>query len=407
MEYSTIWDICSNVCSWWTPTSTNESYYNGWIPWLNTNEVNFCNIYSTNKTISEEWLKKSAAKYVPINTVIVAMYWVTAWKSAIARIPLTTNQACCNLIIDDKKAYFEYVYYFLMQQSEHLNSLANGWAQQNLNSNIIKKYKIPLPDLLIQKKTANILSCFDKSIENNNKRVKILEEMAEQIYKEWFVRFRFPWYKECEFEDWIPKWWDKVRMKYFWFSLDTGKRPKWWIDDSIEEGIPSLWAESIDSLWVFDYTSVKYISYEFYKSMKRWHIKDWDILLYKDWAYIWKVTKFWNKFPFEKCTVNEHVFLVRTDEPEYQNYLFFTLKTKEYFNLMQNLNRNAAQPWLSTKDIEWIKLLKPDVNVVNEFNKIIDPILNEIFILWKNNKKLMVQRDLLLPRLMSWKLEVK
>ena len=140
MDYIRLGDICTKVCSGGTPASSNPAYYNGNIPWLNTNEVNFCNVYSTNKTISEEGLKNSAAKYIPQNTVIVAMYGVTAGKCAIAKIPLTTNQACCNLVINKEIADYRYVYYYLKLQSESLNKLAIGGAQQNLNALTIKKF---------------------------------------------------------------------------------------------------------------------------------------------------------------------------------------------------------------------------------------------------------------------------
>lgn len=213
MEYSKIGDICLKVCSGGTPTSSNPNYYNGGIPWLNTNEVNFCNIDSTNKTISQEGLEHSAAKYIPANTVIVAMYGVTAGRSAIAKIPLTTNQACCNLVIDAAKADYRYVYYFLKQQSDNLNKLANGGAQQNLNSLIIKKYKIALPNLEVQHRIASILSTYDSLIENNTKRIRLLEKMAENLYKEWFVRFRFPGHENVEMENGLPKGWKYYRIE--------------------------------------------------------------------------------------------------------------------------------------------------------------------------------------------------
>ncbi len=243
MEYVRIGEICSKVCSGGTPTSSNPNYYNGGIPWLNTNEVNFCNIYATNKTISQEGLEHSAAKYIPVNTVIVAMYGVTAGKSAIAKIPLTTNQACCNLVIDDNKADYQYVYYFLKQQSDNLNKLANGGAQQNLNSLIIKKYKIALHSLQIQHRIASILSAYDSLIENNTKRIRLLEKMAENLYKEWFVRFRFPGYEKAEMENKLPKGWKVERLGEWGISLDTGKRPKGGVDISLKDGYPSLGAE--------------------------------------------------------------------------------------------------------------------------------------------------------------------
>ena len=106
-------DICTRICSGGTPKSTVEEYYGGTIPWLNTKEVNFNRIHSTEKTITEKGLQNSSAKWIDENAVIVAMYGATAGKSAIAKIPLTTNQACCNLNVDPNKADYRFVYYAL------------------------------------------------------------------------------------------------------------------------------------------------------------------------------------------------------------------------------------------------------------------------------------------------------
>ena len=89
-----------------------------------------------------------------------------------------------------------------------------------------------------------------------------------------------------------------------------------------------------------------------------------------------------------------------------QNYLYFTLHLPEYFALMQNLNRNAAQPGLSRPDMNRIKITVPDKETVLKFNSFVEPIFDEVFGIAKQNKNLIKQRDLLLPRLMSGKLEV-
>ena len=407
MEYSKIGDICLKVCSGGTPTSSNPNYYNGGIPWLNTNEVNFCNIYSTNKTISQEGLDHSAAKYIPANTVIVAMYGVTAGKSAIAKIPLTTNQACCNLVIDATKADYRYVYYFLKQQSDNLNKLANGGAQQNLNSLIIKKYKIALPDLEVQQRIASILSTYDALIENNTKRIRLLEKMAENLYKEWFVRFRFRGHENVEMENGLPKGWKVEKLGEWGIELETGKRPKGGIDGSIKDGCPSLGAECIKELASFDYSSVKMVPKDFYDSLKRGKSSGNDILLYKDGAYIGKVTMFRDSFPYSEYSINEHVFFLSPMNIKYRNYLYFTLHQKEFFALMQNLNRNAAQPGLSRSDVERVKIVVPPSKIVEFFDLQVERMLKVIFSLAKQNSLLARQRDLLLPRLMSGKLEVK
>ena len=186
----TIGELCSNICSGGTPNRSNDSFYNnGNIPWLNTKEVSFNRIYQTENFITELGLKNSAAKWIPQNTVVVAMYGATAGKSAIVKIPVTTNQACCNLTIDGSKADYRFVYYSLFNRYEHLASLANGGAQQNLNAGLIREFKISVPELETQTKIADILSSLDDKIELNNQINRNLEEQAQAIFKSWFIDF--------------------------------------------------------------------------------------------------------------------------------------------------------------------------------------------------------------------------
>lgn len=162
-------DLCSLVCSGGTPKSNVSEYYDGGIPWLNTKEVNFNRIYSTERTISELGLNNSAAKWIYPNTVIVAMYGATAGKVAIAKCKLTTNQACCNLSLKPDVADYQFVYYTLLNRYEELSSLANGGAQQNLNAQIIKDFEIDLPTLQTQHAISHLLGCLDSKIEQNAK----------------------------------------------------------------------------------------------------------------------------------------------------------------------------------------------------------------------------------------------
>lgn len=172
-------DICEKVYSGGTPKSSNPMYYNGNIPWLNTKEVHFNRIYKTEKYITNAGLENSSAKWVPSNSVIVAMYGATAGNVAISFIPLTTNQACCNLITDENKSTFKFIYYYLLFKNTELASLANGGAQQNLNKQQIKDFPINLPPLDIQKKIAGVLGALDDKIELNN---KINANLEQQMY---------------------------------------------------------------------------------------------------------------------------------------------------------------------------------------------------------------------------------
>ena len=174
-----IGSICRRICSGGTPKSTVDEYYGGGIPWLNTKEVNFNRIYSTESTITEAGLKNSSAKWIDKNAVIVAMYGATAAKCAIGMIPMTTNQACCNLMIDETKADYRFVYYSIVNSFSVLAGLANGGAQQNLNAQLIKDFEIALPSLEAQRRIADILSTIDDKIENNSRINHNLEEQAD------------------------------------------------------------------------------------------------------------------------------------------------------------------------------------------------------------------------------------
>ena len=182
-------DVILHSCSGGTPKSNVSEYYDGEIPWLNTKEIDFNRIYQTERNITQKGLDNSSAKWIDEKCVIIAMYGATAGKIAINMIPLTTNQACCNLKVDDRLADFRYIYYFLKKDFKFLASLANGGAQQNLNSQIIKDYVIKLPSLSIQKEISDLLWTIDAKIETNNKLKEKLEEMAQAIFKSWFVDF--------------------------------------------------------------------------------------------------------------------------------------------------------------------------------------------------------------------------
>ena len=188
-DVTTIGELCSNVSSGGTPKSTNEEYYGGNIPWLNTKEINFNRIYDTEKHITNEGFKNSAAKWVKKDSVIVAMYGATAAKVAMNMVDLTTNQACCNLTIDKSLANPKFVYYYLYSNYERLLNLASGAAQQNLNSNIIKEFPINIPSLNVQNEIVNLLSTIDDKIELNQKVNKNLEKTLITIFNSWFINF--------------------------------------------------------------------------------------------------------------------------------------------------------------------------------------------------------------------------
>lgn len=159
VEWKKIQDISKRIVSGGTPNRSNTEYYGGSIPWLRTQEVDFNEIYSTELYITEEGLANSSATLIAPNTIIVAMYGATAGKVALTKIPLTTNQACCNIEVNKELIKFRYVYHWLVNNYKVLKSMGQG-SQSNINSTIIKNFPIPIPSLETQEKIVKILDKF-------------------------------------------------------------------------------------------------------------------------------------------------------------------------------------------------------------------------------------------------------
>lgn len=179
---ATLGEICNRVCSGGTPKRKCTEYYDGGtIPWLNTKEIAFNRIYATESHITEEGLRNSAAKWINKDSVIIAMYGATAGKAALAMIPLTTNQACCNLEVNPAVADYRYVYYWIKNRYSFIANLANGGAQQNLSAKTIKALELNLPPLNLQHAVANVLAILDDKIELNNRLNGYLAALGEAI----------------------------------------------------------------------------------------------------------------------------------------------------------------------------------------------------------------------------------
>ena len=159
VKWMTVEEISKNISSGGTPRSNVAAYYGGNIPWLRTQEVNFREIWDTGIKITEEGLNSSSAKYIPANCIIVAMYGATVGRVGINKIPLTTNQACANIEVNDNIAYYRYIYYYLSSQYEYIKSLGAG-SQTNINAGIVKKIKVPIPPLYVQEEIVRILDKF-------------------------------------------------------------------------------------------------------------------------------------------------------------------------------------------------------------------------------------------------------
>ena len=387
-------DVCSRVCSGGTPKSTNLSYYGGEIPWLNTKEIDFNRIYSTEKTITDSGLNNSSAKWIAPNTVTVAMYGATAGKSCIVKVPMTTNQACCNLTINDEVADYEFVYYTLKNDYTTLASLANGGAQQNLNAQIIKDYVLKMPSLADQRRIASILSSLDRKIELNNKINADLEEMAQAIFKNWFVDFE-P-FKDGKFVDselgMIPEGWKVGTLG----DITKNKSAKVKERNDVKVLSPVTTGELV--------LSEEYFTKQVFSSS----IAKYKIVNKGDFAYnparvnIGSLGR--NEFDFDGCV--SPVYVVFSVLEGYENYFDLFRKTDFFKDSVASLAIGGVRQSLSYDDLSLIETIIPSENIVEKFNNLYNQMKKTIKANKQENSRLSLLRDTLLPRLMSGELEV-
>lgn len=372
-------DICTRIVSGGTPKSTIESFYNPKeIPWLKTGEVNYSRIYDTVTYISQEGLDRSSAKLIPINSVIIAMYGQgdTAGRVAINKIPLSTNQACCNLIIDKSKANYEYIYYLLTMLYEKLVSLKNGGAQPNLNVKTIRNIEITLPDLNVQNIVATILSTYDNLIENNQKQIKLLEEAAQRLYKEWFIDLRFPGHENVEIVDGIPVKWEYLEFLNI-APIITGKKDA---NFGSENGKYLFFTCSQQPLLAESY------SYDCDAVILAGN-GDFNVKLYRG-----------------KFEAYQRTYVLSPYKTEHLYLLFYTIKNRMNY-LIQGASGSTIK-FLTKGMIADIKVLVPTCEILNQYNEIAEPLQRKLEVLIYQNKLLTEARDRLLPKLMSGEIEV-
>lgn len=289
------------------------------------------------------------------------------------------------------KDFLYYVFRLKSIQYAIANRAYGGANQVNVSPKDIMGIKFTIPNFTVQNRIVDILSAYDNLIENNNKRIKLLEQMAENLYKEWFVRFRFPGYKNVEFEEKKPRGWqvgtdDKKHFVPTIFKYDELRNIGSFIRGKnittakmIEGDIPVVSA-GLQPSGYHNEANVYGASLTISASganagYLQYHMKDiWaaDCSYYQDDATIW-----------------------------------FVYNTLKYLQpVISNLQCGAAQPHVYPKNTNRICILIPPEELIHKYNDYVKPYYDEIKILNQQNQLLTKQRDMLLPRLMSGKLEM-
>ena len=294
----------------------------------------------------------------------------------------------------------DYIYYLLrMKHIRQLaaNSMTGASGRQRADLKFIKRILWVFPPLNEQQKISAVLSAYDNLIEVNNKRIKVLEQMAENLYKEWFVRFRFPGYETTEFENGIPIGWTQKRAdKAIVFNPTIG--------DSKQDQYTIIPMESLSTSSMVLNSN----SFVIQESLSGKRSQNGDTLFAKITPCLENgKTGFVMGMPKDTVCGGSTEFIVLRSKTLTSHYVYF-LARSYYFRQTAILSMNGAdgRQRVDEHKMKSTKIIQPPKAILNAFEGYVSPIFEMIHRLVVENNNLIKQRDLLLPRLMSGKLEV-
>lgn len=384
-----------------TPPRNKPEYYGSYIPFIKATDIseNEKYTFSPEECYSELGYKKYINSLIPKGATCVVTIGSIGKKMTMAHRNCFINQAM-NAIIPNDNFDEEYVYYLIKHNIHKLKSLDSGTAsgRENVSKSAFSNMSIEvITDIIKQQRIGEILSNYDKLIENNQKQIKLLEEAAQRLYKEWFVDLRFPGYENTKIVDGVPEGWKETTIGEV-FETTSGGTPSRSKSEYYENG-KILWVKTqeLSDTYIFD-TEEK-ITDEAIKRSSAKLVPIGSILLAMYGATIGKMGIASRPL---SCNQACCVFLIKQSWE--REYLYCWLFNNRAFLLSQG--KGAAQPNLSQATIKNIKIIIPNEKIMKRFSTITSNWFKKKELLQAQINKLIISRDMLLPRLMSGEVEV-
>ena len=301
----------------------------------------------------------------------------------------------------DDQLNAEFLYYWILsyEGQKKIDAIAKGTAQKAVPIALIKDIELSIPDVETQKKITNILKSYDDLIANNQKQIKLLEEAAQRLYKEWFVDLRFPGHEDVAIVDGVPEGWEKDKAEKF-FNITIGKTPprtekQWFVNGN--DGVPWLSISDMGTSGVYSFTTSEGLTQEAVKKHNMKVVPAGTIFV------SFKLTVGRVSIATTDMCTNEAIAHFYIGDDFKQAYTYCYLNNFEYDTLG---NTSSISKAVNSKIIKAMPFVIPDEATILAFDKLVAPILEEI----KNKQmvciKLKEARDRLLPKLMSGELEV-
>ena len=425
-------DDCATFGSGGTPSKSRADFWTGTIPWVSAKDLKVFRLHDAEDHVTPEAVD-AGSRLARAGSIFLLVRGMTLHNDVpicVAMRDMAFNQDIKALIPKAGVDGGFLTYWLLSQKPALLSSVDSaGHGTGRLNTDTLKAMAVSLPSLAEQKAIAAVLGALDDKIELNRRMNATLEAMARALFQSWFVDFDpvrakldgrppaaldpataalFP----ASFQDsalgHIPKGWEINTLGSILDVLETGRRPKGGVG-SYTSGVPSVGAESINGIGVFDYSKTKYIPLEFFEKTSSGRVAHFDVLLYKDGGkpgeFRPRVGLFGHDFPFKTFCINEHVFRMRSVRTG-QSFLFFTTSHQRVLDDFANKGGKAAIPSINQPDVKSTPIVLPPKEITDAFNARADLLCDQILHNAIQSRTLATLRDTLLPKLLSGELSV-
>ena len=376
--------------------------FGGDYPFIQTADVKKANLYVTEYDTTYSDIGLAQSKLWNKGTLCITIAANIA-ESAILGIDACFPDSVVGFLPHEGKADLKFVKYMLDEFKVYMQQISKGTTQDNLSLDKLRRVKFNVPDYATQVKIADILSTYDELIENNNKRIAILEKMAENLYKEWFVNYRFVGSESALFENDVPVGWEKVTLDSILSKIATGLNPRKNFVLGEGDNYYVTIKNMADNNIYLDEKCDKVTDDAIHKINNRSDLKQGD-LLFSGIGTIGRV--YLINIPTDNWNISESVFTMRPNEKVSSEYLYLLLLSNDVQNYCQSNANGAAQKGIRMADLKKYAFWLAPKPILDEFTNIVKPIIEQTDLIRKSTVNLTKQRDLLLPRLMSGKLEV-
>ena len=378
-----------------TPPTGRQEFFGGEHLFVTPSDLEYDHYYcrKTERTVTEEAKSALPNQFVPADAVMFTCIGATIGKCGIAPAECLTNQQI-NSVVANEHTDSKFLYYLLCHNVDVVKGLGGGAATPIVNKSKFEEIEFLVPSFRDQQAISAILSAYDDLIENNRRRMALLEEAARQLYREWFVRLRFPGYEHTRVTNGVPEGWERQTLAKLCESIDYGYTASAELDEvgpkflRITDIVPD----------VIDWTSVPFCPIE-EDRLAKFRLVEGDIVIARTGATVGYAKRLHKRHP--DAVFASYLVRLRL-KPEIDNLMVgIFAESADYKSYVLSRVGGAAQPNANARVLSAAEILVPLPSIQRVFHESVEPLMDQREVLQLQNQQLRAARDLLLPRLMS------